>query len=137
MNLDGVVWGVTAAVPHMSSGGTIVVTASLAGLVAFPPDPMYAATKHAVVGFVRSLGLTLAPRGIVCAAVCPGFARTPLIEGFMELIEGFELPLLEADDVAAAVERMAAEATPGSCWIVQPGREALPYEFRGVPSPGA
>jgi NAD(P)-dependent dehydrogenase (short-subunit alcohol dehydrogenase family) len=138
VNLDGVVWGVTAAVPHLTDASTIIATASLAGLVAFPPDPMYTATKHAVVGFVRSLAPTLVPRGIRLAAVCPGFARTPLVTGVIDdAIAELGVPLLEAEDVAAAVERMDREAEPGSCWIVQPGREPLPYGFRGVPGPRA
>ena len=58
INLDGVVYGIAAARPAIkaSGGGTIVATASMAGLVAAPFDPIYAANKHAVVGLVRSLG---------------------------------------------------------------------------------
>ena len=39
----------------MPNGGSIVATASLAGLTGMPYDPMYTATKHAVVGFVRGV----------------------------------------------------------------------------------
>ena len=52
VNVDGVVFGVRRLAQVMD-GGSIVVTASLAGLTATPPDPLYALTKHAVVGFVR------------------------------------------------------------------------------------
>jgi NAD(P)-dependent dehydrogenase (short-subunit alcohol dehydrogenase family) len=135
VNLDGVIWGVTAAAAHMT-GGTIIATASLAGLVAFPPDPLYTATKHAVVGFVRSLGPTLAARGVRLCALCPGFARTPLVTGAIDdAVAELGVPLLEADDVAAAVEQMDREADPGSIWILQPGRDPMPYAFRGVPGP--
>ena len=55
VNVDGVVLGVRRLARVMPKGGRIVVTASLAGLTAMPDDPVYGATKHAVVGFVRSV----------------------------------------------------------------------------------
>ena len=76
-NLDGVVFGVHAALPALRrrGGGAIVATASLAGLTGVPYDPLYAANKHAVVGLVRSLA-PLAEEGIRVNAVCPGFAES-------------------------------------------------------------
>src|ERR671934_1503755 len=73
-NVDGVVFGARAVVPAIAArgGGAIVATASLAGLIAFAPDPIYTLTKHAVVGFVRSLAQPLESRGITINAVCPG-----------------------------------------------------------------
>ena len=60
VNVDGVVLGVRRLARVMPAGGRIVATASLAGLTAMPDDPVYAATKHAVVGFVRSVAPALA-----------------------------------------------------------------------------
>ena len=56
-NLDGVVFGMHAALPALRArgGGAIVATASLAGLTGVAYDPLYSANKHAVVGLVRSL----------------------------------------------------------------------------------
>ena len=56
-NIDGVVFGTQAVLEHMTATGfgDIIVTASVAGLVPIAPDPVYGLTKHAVVGFVRSL----------------------------------------------------------------------------------
>src|SRR5439155_140657 len=77
-NIDGVVFGVRElAARLMPNGGSIVATASLAGLTATPMDPIYALTKHAVVGFVRSVAPQLAARGIRISALCPGFTDTP------------------------------------------------------------
>ena len=81
VNVDGVVLGVRRLAQVMPAGGRIVATASLAGLTAMPDDPVYAATKHAVVGFVRSIAPRLAARGISINAVCPGIADTPMITG--------------------------------------------------------
>ena len=65
VNVDGVFLGVRElAARLMPEGGSIVATASLAGLVGAPLDPVYAATKHAVVGFVRSVAPQLAAKGI-------------------------------------------------------------------------
>jgi NAD(P)-dependent dehydrogenase (short-subunit alcohol dehydrogenase family) len=128
------VFGLTAAVPALrrAGGGTIVATASLAGLTAMPGDALYTASKHAVVGYVRSVAPSLALDGIRVAAVCPGFADTPLIAHAKEQFGDF--PLLTAEDVASAVEQILERAEPGECWYVQPGREPGPYGFRGVPS---
>ena len=53
-NLDGVVFGTRELARRlMPTGGSIVATASLAGLTGMPFDPAYTATKHAVVGWVR------------------------------------------------------------------------------------
>ena len=81
VNVDGVVLGVRRLAQVMPAGGRIVATASLAGLTAMPDDPVYAATKHAVVGFVRSVAPALAARGISINAVCPGIADTTMLAG--------------------------------------------------------
>lgn len=135
VNLDHVVAGTCAAVPYLrrSGGGTIVATASLAGLVAMPMDAIYTATKHAVVGYVRSAGELLAAEGIRLCALCPGFADTALIASRRDDFAGF--PLLTADEVADGFEAVLAGAEPASVWFVQPGRPAQPYRFRGVPGP--
>ncbi len=135
VNVDHVVFGLTAAVPALrrAGGGTVVATASLAGLVAMPGDALYTMTKHAVVGYVRSAAPTLAPEGIRVNAVCPGFADTPLIAHAKSQFGGF--PLLSAEDVADAMEAVLERGEPGECWFVQPGREPGPYAFRGVPGP--
>ena len=80
-NVDGVVFGARAVVPSMArrGGGAVVATASLAGLIAFSPDPIYTLTKHAVVGLVRALAPQLEAKGITVNAVCPGITDTPLV----------------------------------------------------------
>src|SRR5581483_8844278 len=80
-NLDGVVYGTRECARRlMPNGGSIVATASLAGLTAMPFDPLYTATKHAVIGFVRAAAPALERRGIRLNAVCPGFIDTPIVE---------------------------------------------------------
>ena len=134
VNVDGVVYGVRRLAREMEDGDGIVVTASLAGLTGIEGDPIYALTKHAVVGFVRSVAPQLAERGIRINAVCPGFADTPMVAGALrESLEAAGFPLLQPEEVADAVLRAARSEDTGEAWIVQPGRDPEPYGFRGIP----
>jgi len=133
-NVDGVVFGVRALARRMREGA-IVATASLAGLTDMVSDPVYAATKHFVVGFVRSAAPQLAERGIRLNAVCPGVVDTSMIDARRAEIEATNFPLLSPDDVADAVWRAATSEGTGEAWVVQPGREPLPFRYPGVPGP--
>ena len=55
--------------------------ASAHALAASPYKAGYVAAKHGVLGLVRTLALEGAEQGILATAVCPGFVRTPLVEG--------------------------------------------------------
>jgi NAD(P)-dependent dehydrogenase (short-subunit alcohol dehydrogenase family) len=136
VNVDGVVYGVRRLDRVMPKGSTIVVTASLAGLVGIPDDPIYGLTKHAVVGFVRSVAPQLADRGIRIQAVCPGWADTGLMpDGFKQDLTDRGFRLLRPEDVVDGVWAAFESEGTGEAWIVQPGREPLLYEFKGVPGP--
>ena len=138
VNVHGVVYGVRRLAREMEEGDAIVVTASLAGLTGVEGDPIYALTKHAVVGFVRSVAPQLTERGIRINAVCPGFADTPMVAGELRAsLEEAGFPMLQAEDVAEAVLLAARSEGTGEAWIVQPGRESEPYRFRGIPGPRA
>ncbi len=136
VNVDGVVWGVRRLARVLGEGDAIVVTASLAGLTGVEGDPIYALTKHAVIGLVRSVAPQLAERGVRINAVCPGFADTPMVSGDLRAsLESAGFPLLEPEDVADAVLLAARSEGTGEAWVVQPGREPEPYRFRGIPGP--
>lgn len=136
VNVDGVVFGVRRLVRVMQPGSAIVATASLAGLMAMADDPVYTLTKHAVVGFVRSVAAQLEPRGIRINVVCPGFADTPIVvPELRERIAAEGLPLIPPAKVAEALLAAARSGETGEAWVVQPGREPVRYEFRGVPGP--
>ena len=79
VNVDGVVFGLQTLLPLLQPGAAIVVTASLAGITPYSVDPLYAMSKHAVAGLVRSLGPTLAERDIKINAICPGGIDTAII----------------------------------------------------------
>jgi len=137
VNVDGVVYGVRALLPALKrrGGGQIVCTASLAGLTSYPPDPIYALTKHGVVGLVRALGPVLLEEGITINAVNPGIVDTPLIGEARATLEAAHFPLLQPHEIADAVMLAVTSGRSGECWACQPGREPLVYRFAGVPGP--
>jgi 3-hydroxybutyrate dehydrogenase len=88
VNLTSVFLGVRAVVPAMRERGwgRIVTIASRAGLVGYAYVSAYAAAKHGVVGFTRSVGLELAGSGVTINAVCPGQADTDMTRRAAQLI---------------------------------------------------
>ncbi len=139
VNLDGVVLGVHTLAPLMASrgGGAIVATASLAGLGPYADDPMYAATKHAVVGFVRSVAPQLAGHGVRVHAICPGGVDTGLLDrDRKDQIVAAGRPMLDPDDVAAAVMALLAADDAGQVVTIVHGRGVRAYEPRGGPASG-
>ncbi len=138
VNVDGVVFGVRAAIPALErrDGGAIIATASLAGLMPFPPDPIYDLTKHAVVGLIRSIAPTLAARGITANTVNPGITDTNILgDDAKRLLTEAGFPLMPPGQIAEAVLRIVTTGRTGECWVCQPGRDPEPYDFHGVPGP--
>jgi len=137
INLDGVVYGIAAARPAIiaSGGGTIVATASMAGLVAVPFDPIYAANKHAVVGLVRSIGPQYASDGIKVHALCPSFAYTNIIKGSEQSLLDMGFPILDVSDVVTTFQQILDAESSGECWYVISGRSSEPFRFRNAPGP--
>jgi NAD(P)-dependent dehydrogenase (short-subunit alcohol dehydrogenase family) len=137
INVDGVVFGIQAALPVLQrrGGGAIVATASMAGLTAVPFDPVYGANKHAVVGLVRAMGPALAGQGITINAFCPGFAETKIIADIKEHLEGSGVPIIPVEVAGSAVLQAFDSSETGQAWLLQAGREPMVYRFRGVPGP--
>ncbi|HET9115422.1 MAG TPA: SDR family oxidoreductase [Gaiellaceae bacterium] len=132
-NVDGVVFGIReSAARLMPRGGSIVVTASLAGLRDVSLDPVYALTKHALIGFVRSVAPHLAARDIRINAICPGLVDTTMASEELRAAVGVEL--IEPSFVAAAALRALEDEETGRAWVVQPNR-VEPFRFPGVPGP--
>jgi NAD(P)-dependent dehydrogenase (short-subunit alcohol dehydrogenase family) len=135
VNVDGVVFGIQALAPRMPAGSAFVITASLAGLIPMASDPLYVLTKHAVVGYARSMAQVLEPRGIRINLVCPGIVRTPMTEPEQAKLDAAGFPLMEPEQIAEAVLVAARSELTGQAWVCQPGREPTLFRFPGVPGP--
>jgi NAD(P)-dependent dehydrogenase (short-subunit alcohol dehydrogenase family) len=100
-----------------------------------PYDPIYAANKHAVVGLVRSLAPGLAEEEIRLNAINPGFAESAIVAPIRDALVASGVAIIPAETVAGVVVGLMAGETSGECVVIQPGRDPLPFAFRGVPGP--
>ncbi len=138
LNVDGVVFGLRTLGPALCvhGRGTITITCSLAGLTGIPFDPVYAMTKHALIGLVRSSGPRLAAAGVRLQAVCPGLTRTPLLGDAEANLTQVGFTLLDPDDVASVIADCVEGRQRDDVIVCQPGCPASAYRFAGVPGPG-
>jgi 3-hydroxybutyrate dehydrogenase len=83
INMSSNFHAIRAALPGMlkSGWGRIINIASAHGLVASPFKSAYVAAKHGVVGLTKVVALEAAEHGVTCNAICPGYVRTPMVEG--------------------------------------------------------
>lgn len=86
VNLSSAFYAIRAVLPGMKrrNWGRIVNIASAHGLVASPYKSAYVAAKHGMLGLTKTVALETAETGITCNAICPGYVRTPLVEGQIE-----------------------------------------------------
>ena len=82
VNLKGVFQCSQAVVPTMleQESGVILIASSVVGLYGNFGQTNYAATKAGVIGFAKTWGRELGPKGIRTVAVCPGFVATPILD---------------------------------------------------------
>ena len=109
--LRGVYLCMKHEIPHMlAEGGSVVNTASGAGLVAYPGQAPYVSSKHGVIGLTKTAALEYGRQGVRVNAVCPGTVLTPMVEKV--IARGLEPALIAlhpigrigtADEVANAV----------------------------------
>lgn len=105
--LTGVFLCMKHEIPHMiaQGGGAVVNTSSGAGLIGFPGQANYVAAKHGVIGLTRSAALEYIGRGVRVNAICPGTARSRMVD---EWIDGSA----EAEAEVAALHPIGRIAEP-------------------------
>lgn len=138
-NVDGVILGARACTSLMqaSGGGCLVATASVAGVVSFPPDPVYTATKHAVVGFVRAQAPLLEPTGVTFHAVLPGVVDTRILsENFADEARAMGIKVMDPSEIAEGVVTACRASSSGDLWLCLPEQAPRPYQFAPVDNIG-
>jgi NAD(P)-dependent dehydrogenase (short-subunit alcohol dehydrogenase family) len=105
--LTGVFLCMKHEIPHMieQGGGVVVNTSSGAGLIGFPGQANYVAAKHGVIGLTKSAALEYIGRGVRVNAICPGTARSRMVD---EWIDGSA----EAEAEVAALHPIGRIAEP-------------------------
>jgi NAD(P)-dependent dehydrogenase (short-subunit alcohol dehydrogenase family) len=81
VNAVGVFHGLKHAPGHMTEGGAIINTASLAAVVGFPTYAAYAVSKAAIVSLTRTAAIELGPLGLRVNCICPSSVDTPMLAG--------------------------------------------------------
>ena len=119
INLGGNFLCCRAFVPAMreQKSGRIISMASGIGHYGMKQFSHYAASKAAIIGFVKSLARELGPDGITVNAICPGSANTAMPRGHrseeevMQRLHSTPLPhVLEPEDIAGPVLFLASDA---------------------------
>ncbi|KAI9138293.1 hypothetical protein BKA69DRAFT_1041046 [Paraphysoderma sedebokerense] len=130
IDLTAVVAATHIATDYMNEGSIIINTASLAGLHPVPFAPVYAAAKHGVIGFTKSLGTgnvsLLTTNGIRVCAVAPFFSDTPLVRRGRQTNESFDFIMSKTEFVKvdtvvdAFIQLIEDESVNGAVAVVSP-----------------
>jgi NAD(P)-dependent dehydrogenase (short-subunit alcohol dehydrogenase family) len=134
VNLMGAVNGIWAAVPHMRNqgGGTIINTASVAGITPFAYAAPYSASKAAIIALTKCAAIEYARDNIRVNCVCPGTFVSAIHDGLPEealdsIAQKHPLGLGRPQDVAGAFSYLAAAEQhwiTGSALVVDGGYSA-------------
>ena len=113
VNLTGVFLTFRAALQNMEEGGRLIAIASTAALQGGNTLGAYAASKHGVLGLVRSLAVEVAKSGITCNAICPGFVETNMADGAVKnVMAKFDMSYEKASAMITARNPMARMIQP-------------------------
>jgi NAD(P)-dependent dehydrogenase (short-subunit alcohol dehydrogenase family) len=118
--LTGVYLCMKEEIPVMleRGGGAIVNTASGVGLVAYPHQAAYTASKHGVVGLTKVAALDYGAMGIRVNAICPGTARTPMVDEAVRRQPSIDAHLKTLHPIGRIGE--ASEIAEAAVWLCTP-----------------
>lgn len=98
----------------MPGGGRLIAIASTAALQGGSNIAPYAASKHGVLGLVRSVAKEVAKSGLTCNAICPGFVDTEMADAAAQsVMDRFEVPREKAIKMITSGNPMARLIAPG------------------------
>jgi NAD(P)-dependent dehydrogenase (short-subunit alcohol dehydrogenase family) len=109
-----------------------VVTSSIAGISPAPFAPVYSASKHAIIGLVRSLAPAWADSGITINALCPGFVDTPILADAHDTLLHHGLAIADPDEIAKAIQMIVDSDQTGQVWIAQANQPPTPVQFTTI-----
>jgi NAD(P)-dependent dehydrogenase (short-subunit alcohol dehydrogenase family) len=122
INVIGTYYVCREAVPLMDRGGSIVLTSSIWGKSGAADFSAYVTSKHANIGFMRTLAKELGPKGIRVNAVCPGWVRTrAALRSLKEVAARADM-----SEEAMLENILSAQALPG---LMEPDDVASLYLF--------
>jgi len=143
VNVVGVFLGMKHVLPVMmkQNKGSIINTASIAGLIGSPQIAVYSASKHAVIGLTRSAAWECTGTGVRVNCVCPGMIDSRMLSAILEgrntgnapmpqqkIVERIPARRLgQASEVASIVAFLASDEASyvsGSAYTVDGGRTA-------------
>lgn len=121
---------------------SLVLVSSIAGFTESPGLPLYGASKHGILGLMRSLRTSLyTTHGISVSAVCPWMVRTGMVTSIAARWQRAGLAMNSADDVANVILGLAATADEsngkaiyvegGRGWDIEEGLDRTRVEWMG------
>jgi NAD(P)-dependent dehydrogenase (short-subunit alcohol dehydrogenase family) len=118
--LTGVYHCLKAEIPRMleRGGGAIVNTASGVGLVGYPNQAAYTASKHGVLGLTKVAALDYGSQGVRVNAICPGTARTPMVDEAIRQFPAIDEDLKKLHPIGRIAE--ASEIAEAAVWLCSP-----------------
>ncbi|MFB0612242.1 SDR family NAD(P)-dependent oxidoreductase [Aurantiacibacter poecillastricola] len=132
VNLSSVFWAIQKVLPAMveAKKGSILVTGSMASKRGMAMNPAYVASKHGLLGLSRAVAMEMAPHGIRCNCVIPGFIETEALARIPEEQRGLiekRVPqrrmgsVQELAEVAVFLLSDSASHVTGQDWAVDGG----------------
>lgn len=120
VQLTGVYHCLKAEIPRMleRGGGAIVNTASGVGLVGYANQSAYTASKHGVLGLTKVAALDYGHLGVRVNAICPGTARTPMVDAAIQAMPGIDDELKKLHPIGRIGE--AEEIAEAAVWLCSP-----------------
>ena len=119
--LTGVFLCLKYEIPHIVAqgpGGAIVNTSSGAGLIGFPGMADYVSSKHGVIGLTRTAALELATTGVRVNCICPGTARSRMVNEWMGDDPALEKQVVDLHPIGRIAE--PEEIAAAALWLCSP-----------------